>query len=90
MPRKKEFLRWMGTVAEEKYTYETTWVQMAGSAVVRCDDNAKKGHHGAWTMVAPRQASYWMGRGDHIKGLDHANWIRENYTEDVYAECDYS
>ena len=90
MPRTKKVLRRYGTVIEEELTYETNWVQVVGESVVRCDHTAKSGGCGSWTRIAPKNSAYWTGTACGINNLDPKNWIRDDHTETIYSESDYS
>ena len=82
---------------ERRITLETSWVQMCGDTVVRCDDEAKENNWGLW--VTEKIGGYrrsWIGRRPGpANGLipyfpEAALWIRDEWRTQFVDEKDYS
>ena len=99
MPRMKRHLGTYnrGTVVEREVTDETQWIQLCGTTVVRCDDDAKENGWGLW--VVERFGGYrqsWVGRRPGpVNGLvpyfpEQELWMREDWKKVYVEEKDYS
>ena len=91
MPRTKNVLhRFNDGSVEEELIFETHWVQMVGTTIVRCDNSAKKNGVGAWTTRGDSRSSYWLGGDSSATGVNPKNWIADHHTESFICEVDYS
>lgn len=87
-----------GMAVDIQETFETQWVQLSGSALIRCDHRAKETGSGAWLVDSP---SVW-GRGRHIRGWsgvwssmlrfipDPELWLADEYFYEHEYEKDVS
>jgi hypothetical protein len=96
MPRYEEIISCYnrGTVVEKKVTEVTSWVQMSGPWMIRCDDEAKSGDRGLWVLfdTSRNASSSWKGTWGPGYGFkpDPNLWIRNELTNSYTREKDYS
>jgi hypothetical protein len=89
-----------GTVVESEVTLSTQWVQLRGTTIVRCDDDAKETGSGLWVIQkfgGGRRS--WVGKPGYLSdpngpgGIDTADptlWLRDDWRRVYVEEKDYS
>jgi hypothetical protein len=98
MPIEKEYLGSFrqGTIVEYKETYTTTWVQLDGLRLIRCDDAAKETGQGAWMIEEPGRIHMWRGQWGYprvevpITELKPDLWIKDKCVRSREYEKDVS
>ena len=83
-----------GRIVEKKVTEVTSWVQMVGSWMVRCDDDAKTNGMGLWSLFDTSNSASASWKGPWGPGYrfkpDPDLWIQDEHTRNYTSEKDYS
>ena len=91
-----------GMIVNIQETFETQWVQLMGTALIRCDHQEKETGSGAWLVDTPSSwasgrfirgwQGTWLGGyiGRHRYHPDSELWLADEYFHEHEYEKDVS